>query len=97
MPSVLANKKPTEPALAPETENPGAAPSFEASVRKLGEIVERLESGELPLEESIALFEQGVLLSREAQARLDAAEKRVEQLLGFDENGKPRVAPIEPE
>ena len=59
--------------------------------------MERLEGGDLPLEESIALFEKGVRLSREAQARLDAAEKRVEQLLGFDENGRPRVAPIEPE
>ena len=59
--------------------------------------MERLEGGDLPLEESIARFEKGVRLSREAQARLDAAEKRVEQLLGFDENGRPRVAPIEPE
>ena len=56
-----------------------------------------LEAGELPLEESIALFEQGIVLSREAQARLDAAEKRVEQLLGFDENGRPLVTPIDPE
>ncbi len=66
-------------------------------MRQLGEIVERLEAGDLPLEESIALFEKGVVLSREAQARLDAAEKRVEQLLGYDENGRPLVAPVEPE
>ena len=93
----MATKKSTEPAVAPETDAVVAPLSFEDSVRKLGAIVERLEGGELPLEESIALFEQGILLSREAQARLDAAEKRVELLLGFDENGKPRVAPIEPE
>ncbi len=86
----------SEPAT-PETPANEAALSFEESVRRLGEIVERLEAGELPLEESIALFEQGIVLSREAQARLDAAEKRVEQLLGFDENGRPLVTPIDPE
>lgn len=85
--------KPTEP----ESEAKESVVSFEESVRRLGEIVERLEAGDLPLEESIALFEQGVLLSREAQSRLDAAEKRVEQLLGFDENGRPLVAPVETE
>jgi exodeoxyribonuclease VII small subunit len=75
----------------------GAPPSFEAAVQKLGEIVEKLESGDLPLEESLALFEQGIRLSRDAQARLDAAEKRVEQLLGFDENGRPLVTPMDVE
>lgn len=82
---------------APESEVTQPTASFEESVRQLGEIVERLEAGDLPLEESIALFEKGVKLSREAQMRLDAAEKRVEQLLGFDENGRPRVTPIDPE
>ena len=74
-----------------------ASPNFEDSVRRLGEIVEKLEAGDLPLEESLALFEQGVRLSRDAQARLDAAEKRVEQLLGFDENGRPLVSPVDTE
>ena len=74
-----------------------ASPTFEDSVRRLGEIVEKLEAGDLPLEESLALFEQGIHLSRDAQARLDAAEKRVEQLLGFDEDGRPLVNPVEPE
>jgi len=81
----------------PEAPANESALSFEESVRRLGEIVERLEAGELPLEDSIALFEQGILLSREAQARLTAAERRVEQLLGYDENGRPLVAPIDPE
>ena len=73
------------------------SPSFEQAVQRLGEIVEKLEGGDLPLEESLAMFEQGIRLSREAQARLDAAEKRVEQLLGFDENGRPLVTPVETE
>ena len=100
---VAARKSPPETTEVPEvevtepTEPTEPTATFEESVRRLGQIVERLEAGDLPLEESIALFESGVRLSREAQAKLDAAEKRVEQLLGFDENGRPRVIPIEPE
>ena len=80
-----------------ETVASETSPSFEQAVQRLGEIVEKLEGGDLPLEESLAMFEQGIRLSREAQARLDAAEKRVEQLLGFDENGRPLVTPVETE
>jgi exodeoxyribonuclease VII small subunit len=65
--------------------------SFEDSVRRLSEIVHRLEEGDLPLEESLRLFEEGVRLARASQARLDSAEKRVEQLLAIDENGNPVV------
>lgn len=75
----------------PEATQTSDAPSFETTLRRLGEIVERLEGGELPLEDSLRLFEEGVRLTRSAQARLDAAEKRVEELLGFDENGSPVV------
>lgn len=78
------------PVKAPE-------PSFEDSVRRLGEIVDRLESGELPLEESLRLFEEGVRLARASQSRLDAAERRVQELLGIDEDGNPVVREIEPE
>ena len=66
-------------------------PTFEDSVRRLGEIVERLESGDLPLEDSLALFEEGVRLARISQAKLDGAERRVEQLLTIDEDGNPVV------
>ncbi len=69
-------------------------PSFEDSAEQLGKIVQRLESGELPLEESLKLFEEGVRVARSAQARLDEAEKRVEELLGIDEDGEPRVRPF---
>jgi exodeoxyribonuclease VII small subunit len=62
---------------------------FEGSLRRLAEIVDRLEEGELPLDESLKLFEEGVGLARTSQATLDAAEKRVEQLLSVDENGEP--------
>jgi exodeoxyribonuclease VII small subunit len=75
---------------APET-------CFEDSVRRLGTIVEQLETGDLPLEESLKLFEEGVRLARASQARLDAAEKRVEELLLVDANGKPIVRQIDTE
>jgi len=74
-----------------------AVPSFEASLNRLTEVVEKLESGELGLEESLALFEEGVGLARTAQQRLDAAEKRVEELVRVDENGEPVVKELEPE
>lgn len=71
------------------------APSFEASAERLQTIVEQLESGELALEKSLELFEEGVKVARDAQARLDAAEKRVEELLGVDEDGRARTRPFE--
>ena len=56
--------------------------------------VQVLERGELPLEESLRLFEEGVKLSRMSQQKLDTAEKRVEQLLAVDEQGRPRTTPF---
>lgn len=64
---------------------------FESALTRLSEIVDRLERGELALEDSLCLFEEGIRLARTAQARLDTAEKRVEELLGFDEQGNPVV------
>ena len=69
--------------------------SFETSAARLKDIVEQLESGELSLEASLTLFEEGVKVARAAQARLDDAEKRVEELLGVDEQGEPRTRPFE--
>lgn len=57
------------------------ARSFEASLEALEQIVHQLESGDLPLEKSLELFEQGVRLSRECQERLSQAERRIEVLL----------------
>ncbi|MGC4089876.1 MAG: exodeoxyribonuclease VII small subunit [Polyangiaceae bacterium] len=70
---------------------PNPDDSFEASLERLSAIVERLEGGELPLEESLRLFEEGVKLARSAQARLDSAEKRVEELLSLGADGMPVV------
>jgi exodeoxyribonuclease VII small subunit len=69
--------------------------SFEASAERLTTIVKQLESGELSLEDSLQLFEEGVKVAREAQARLTAAEKRVDELLGTHADGEPRTRPFE--
>lgn len=62
--------------------------NFEASLAALEKVVRELERGDLPLEESLKLFEQGVKLSRECQERLNQAERRVEVLLR-DTEGRP--------
>lgn len=64
-------------------------PTFDETVKRLSEIVTHLERGELPLEESLRLFEEGVKLSRISQAKLDSAQKRVEELLSIDDEGRP--------
>jgi exodeoxyribonuclease VII small subunit len=69
--------------------------SFEQSIKRLSEIVTKLEEGDLSLEESLRLFEEGVKLSRVSQEKLNKAQKRVEELLGVDADGKPRTAPFE--
>ena len=69
--------------------------SFEESTRRLADIVAQLESGELTLERSLALVEEGVRLARTAQTRLDVAEKRVEELLAIDAQGKPILKPFD--
>jgi exodeoxyribonuclease VII small subunit len=59
----------------------GPAPDFELAMRDLEELVERLEQGDLPLEESLAAFERGVMLTRACQSALKDAEQKVEILL----------------
>jgi exodeoxyribonuclease VII small subunit len=80
-----------------------AAPSFEAALQKLETIVQRLEKGELTLEESLALYEEGIRLSRLCHAKLEEAEGRIEQLVkdargevALDAQGKPRTKPFQP-
>lgn len=69
--------------------------SFEEALEALERIVERLETGDLPLEESLALFEEGVQLTRVCSDRLQAAEKKIEVLLR-DESGAVRVQAGDP-
>ncbi len=79
-----------------------AAPTFEAALVKLEQIVQRLEKGELPLEESLVLYEEGVRLSRLCHAKLEEAEGKIELLLKdargdlvLDKDGHPRSTPFQ--
>jgi exodeoxyribonuclease VII small subunit len=56
-------------------------PSFEESLKKLESLVDQLEKGDLSLEESLKLFEQGVGLSAACKKELDAAEGKVQMLI----------------
>lgn len=76
--------------VASEGSEERAEPSFEQILARLEHVVERLESGELPLEESLAIFEEGIRLSRIGQKRLDDAERRVEELLGEGDSTRTR-------
>jgi exodeoxyribonuclease VII small subunit len=70
--------------------------SFETSLAELEKIVGRLESGDLPLEESLELFEKGIKLSRECRTRLTNAERRIEILMK-DSDGNLTATAFEPD
>jgi exodeoxyribonuclease VII small subunit len=63
--------------LAPDSK----APDFEQALAELEGLVERLEHGDLPLDEALKAFERGVALTRQCQASLQAAQQKVEILL----------------
>jgi exodeoxyribonuclease VII small subunit len=63
---------------------------FEAAIAELESIVKKLEEGDLALEQSLALYERGVQLSRFCHARLEEAERRIEVL---NERGELKAAP----
>ena len=67
---------------------------FEEALAKLEAVVHRLESGELPLEESLRLFEEGVHLTKVCTHRLEEAERRI-AILKKDERGELLEAPFE--
>jgi len=69
---------------------------FEKAFQSLETIVKRLESEELPLDESLQLFEEGVRLSRFCNQKLEEVEKKIELILA-DAKGHPRVEPFENE
>ncbi|HRK06187.1 MAG TPA: exodeoxyribonuclease VII small subunit [Pseudobdellovibrionaceae bacterium] len=70
---------------------------FEKKLSRLEEIVEKMESGEMPLEESLRLFEEGVKLSRECNVQLADAEQKVKLLLSVDEQGGAITEDFDPE
>ncbi len=61
---------------------------FEKKLKRLEEIVGKMEDGELALDKSLEMFEEGVKLSRECQTQLNSAEKKIQKLLKVDGEGK---------
>ncbi len=73
-----------------------AKKKFEDALARLEEIVKELESGDLPLEQSLKMFEEGIKLSRICNKRLEDAERRVEILLK-DKSGTIVAQPFQEE
>ena len=73
----------------PEGDSSSSDLSFEEALARLEEIVRTLERGEAPLDQSIELYQEGDRLKRHCEARLKAAQSRIEQIaLGSDGNPK---------
>ena len=77
------------------------APSFEEALQQLEQIVQKLEKGELPLEESLKLYEEGIRLSRLCHGKLEEAEGKIEMLMKdargeaiLDKDGRPKTKPL---
>ena len=69
--------------------------SFEEALRALEDVVRRLETGEVPLEESIDLYERGEQLRKHCQARLDAAQARYENIVAGPEGTAAGTEPFD--
>ena len=74
-----------------------AALSFEDALRALEEVVRGLESGEVPLDATISLYERGEQLRAHCQARLDAAQARIEQIVTTASGLGISTQPFDPE
>jgi exodeoxyribonuclease VII small subunit len=82
-----------DPVLGPEI----ADMSFEDALRGLEEVVRGLESGEVPLDATISLYERGEKLRAHCQARLDAAQARIEQVVASAGGQGIATQPFDPE
>ncbi|MFN3919319.1 MAG: exodeoxyribonuclease VII small subunit [Methylohalobius sp.] len=69
-------------------------PGFETQLKELEQIVERLEQGDITLEESLRLFAKGVQLARACEQALQEAEQQV-RILTCDENAEPQLKPFQ--
>jgi len=81
---------------APPSDTPGETRTFEAMMERLHELVGRLETGNLTLEESIQSFEEGMALVKKCTAVLSQAEQRILKLTR-DATGQPVAVPLEEE
>lgn len=71
------------------TEKNNQNPSFEQALQQLEQLVNELEQGDLPLEESLKKFEQAIALSRSSQTQLQQAERKVKLLM--EQNGEQQL------
>lgn len=69
--------------------------SFEDALRALETIVRQLESGDVPLEDSITLYEKGEKLRQYCQKRLDAAQARIERIVAGPDSGAAGIQPFD--
>ena len=69
--------------------------SFEQALKALEDVVRRLETGEVPLEESIDLYERGEQLRKLCQARLDTAQARIEKIVAGPDGRATGTAPFD--
>lgn len=72
-------------------------PNFEEALKALEEVVHKLESGDAPLDESIALYERGQTLRALCQTRLDAAQARIEAIILGPDGGPNGTRPFDAE
>ena len=69
--------------------------SFEDALKALEDVVRRLEGGEVPLDESISLYERGEKLRQHCQARLDAAQARIEKIVAASDGRATGTVPFD--
>lgn len=69
--------------------------SFEDALRALEDVVRRLEGGEVPLDESITLYERGESLRKACQARLDSAQARIERIVAGPDGAPAGLRPLD--
>ena len=74
-----------------------AGMSFEEALRALEDVVRRLESGEVALDDSSGLYERGEALRKHCQARLDAAQARIERIVAGPDGQAQAAAPFDAE
>jgi exodeoxyribonuclease VII small subunit len=72
-----------------------AAMTFEDALRALEDVVRRLESGEVPLDQSITLYERGEALRAHCQARLDSAQARIEKIVAGPDGRASHTVPFD--
>ena len=81
----------------PKPSTSGGKENFEDALKRLEEIVRKLEEGELSLDESLKLFEEGIEISRFCTKKLSEAEKKVEKLIKMGESFQTRKIEVDNE